>query len=106
MAVLTYLKRMIFKKRVPRKNLTYVHEVPYESEAVDVATQVPEAVGNCESDIDLSHHRDLEDYAQELTISKEAIEQWISAGLLMPGELEVAEKIVKIMRKQKKGDSR
>jgi hypothetical protein len=104
MALIKNLKRMIFKKRTPRKQLTYVHEVPYESGAVDVAAEVPAAVGNCDNDIDLSHHRDLEDYAQELTISEEAIEQWISAGLLMPGELEVAEKIVKIMRRQKKGD--
>jgi hypothetical protein len=105
MAMIKYLKRMIFKKREPKNKLTYVHDVPYESEAVDVATQVPEAVTNYDNDIDLSHQRDLEDYAQELTISEEAIEQWISAGLLMPGELEVAEKIVKIMRKQKKSGS-
>jgi hypothetical protein len=102
MAMLKYLKRIILKKREPKDKLTYVHEVPYESEASDVATQVCEAVANFDNDIDLSHQRDLEDYAQELTISEEAIEQWISAGLLMPGELEVAEKIVKIMRKQKK----
>jgi predicted glycosyltransferase len=107
MAMLKLLKRMIFKKREPKKQLTYVHDMPHESEVVDAAAQVPEAVTNYyDHDIDLSHHRDLEDYAQELTISQEALEQWISAGLLMPGELEVAEKIVKIMRKQKKGDSR
>jgi hypothetical protein len=106
MALLKNLKRMIFKKREPKNKLTYVQEVPYESKTVDVAAQVPEAVTSYDSDIDLSHHRDLEDYAQELTISEEAIEQWISAGLLMPGELEVAEKIVKIMRKQRKGGSR
>lgn len=93
---------MIFKKRESKNKLTYVHEVPHKSEALDVAATVPEAVTKYDSDIDLSHQRDLEGYAQELTISEEAIEQWISAGLLMPGELEVAEKIVKIMRKQKK----
>ncbi len=106
MALLKYLKRLIDKKREPKNQLTYVHDVPYEPEAVDVAADVPNAVRNYENEIDLSHQRDLEDYAQELTISEEAIEQWISAGLLMPGELEVAEKIVKIMRRQKKVDLR
>lgn len=105
MALLKYLKRIIFEKREPKSQFAYVHEMPRESEAVDVAAQVPEVVTHDENDIDLSHQRDLEDYAQELTISEEAIEQWISAGLLMPGELEVAEKIVKIMRKQKKDSS-
>ena len=103
MAMLKFLKRIILKKREPKQQLTYVHEVPYDSEAVDVSTEAPTTVRELENDVDLSHHRDLEDYAQELTISKEAIEEWISAGLLMPGELEVAEKIVKIMRKQEKG---
>lgn len=105
MVLLKLLKRMILKRREPKNKLTYVHDVPYEPEAVDVAEQVPEAVTNYNNDIDLSHQRDLEDYAQELTVSEEAIEQWISAGLLMPGEMEVAEKIVKIMRKQKKDSS-
>lgn len=104
MALLKYLKRIILKKREPKNQLAYVHEVPNESEAVDVAAQVSAAARNYDNEIDLSHQRDLEDYAQELTISKEAIEQWISAGLLMPSELQVAEKIVKIMRKQKKSD--
>lgn len=105
MVLLRYLKRIIDKKREPKNQLTYVHDMPYEPEAVDAAADVPDAVRSCDNEIDLSHQRDLEDYAQELTISEEAIEQWISAGLLMPGELEVAEKIVKIMRKQKKDDS-
>lgn len=105
MAMLKYLKRLITKKRESKEQLTYVHEVPYESEAVEFSSDVPTAVRGYENDIDLSHQRDLEDYAQELTISKEAIEQWISAGLLMPGELEVAEKIVKIMREQEKSGS-
>jgi hypothetical protein len=106
MALLTYLKRIILKKREPKGKLTYVQEVPYESDAVDTALEAPEVVPINASEIDLTHQRDLEDYAQELTVSEEAIEQWISAGLLMPGELEVAEKIVKIMRKQKKDPSR
>jgi hypothetical protein len=106
MALLTYLKQMINKRRESKSKLAYVQEVPYESEAVDVAAEVPEAAGMNDGEIDFTHQRDLEDYAQELTISEKAIEQWISAGLLMPGELEVAEKIVKIMRKQRGGPSR
>jgi hypothetical protein len=102
MAMLSFLKQLIWKKRDPREPLTYVRDMPSESEPADFAQQVLESAADPENDIDLSPQRDLEDYAQELTISKEAIEQWISAGLLMPGELEVAEKIVKIMRKKEK----
>jgi hypothetical protein len=97
---------MILKKREPKNKFAYVQDMPYEPGAVDVAVEVPETVAVDDSEIDLTHQRDLEDYAQELTISEKAIEQWISAGLLMPGELEVAEKIVKIMRKQRGGPSR
>lgn len=102
MAMLKYLKQLIWKKRDPREPFAYVCDMPCESESTDFAQPVREGAADPENDIDLSPQRDLEDYAQELTISRAAIEQWISAGLLMPGELEVAGKIVKIMRKKEK----
>ena len=100
MAILKYLERLISKKREPRQNLTYVKDVPLETKSVEFSQMGPTVEKRPDLEIDLSPQRDLEDYAQDLTISKEAIEQWISAGLLMPGELEVAKKIVGIMRRQ------
>ena len=43
---------------------------------------------------------DLEAYARGLTIAPEAIEKWISAGLLFPDEIRMAEKIIKILREK------
>jgi hypothetical protein len=104
MALLKYIKRLISKKREPKQKLTYVHDAPYETKSVDCSQTVPAVENMPDHEIDLSPQRDLEDYAQDLTVSKEAIEQWISAGLLMPGELEVAKKIVKIkQRKEQSG---
>ena len=100
MAMLKFIKRLISKKSEPRQKLTYVHDAPNKTKTVDFSQTVPVVETMSDHEIDLSPQRDLEDYAQELTISKEAIEQWISAGLLMPGELEVAKKIVKIMQKK------
>jgi hypothetical protein len=43
---------------------------------------------------------DLEAYARGLTIPPEAIEKWISAGLLFPDEIRMAERIIKILREK------
>ena len=43
---------------------------------------------------------DLIAYARGLTVPPEAIEKWISAGLLFPDEIRMAEKIIKILREK------
>jgi hypothetical protein len=43
---------------------------------------------------------DLHAYAKGLTVPPEAIEKWISAGLLFPDEIRQAEKIIKILREK------
>lgn len=45
---------------------------------------------------------DIEAYANGLTIPPETIEKWISAGLLFPDEIRMAEKIIKILREKLK----
>ena len=50
-------------------------------------------------DIDLSQQADLESYARDLSVSRESIERWISSGLLMPDEMKVAEKLIKLINK-------
>lgn len=45
---------------------------------------------------------DLETYARGLSIPPETIEKWISAGLLFPDEIRMAEKIIKILREKLK----
>jgi hypothetical protein len=43
---------------------------------------------------------DLDAYARGLSIPPEVIEKWISAGLLFPDEIRMAEKIIKILREK------
>ena len=53
-----------------------------------------------EADIDFRHTDDLEAYAENLNVPIETIETWISAGLLYPDEIRIAEKMVQILRKK------
>lgn len=45
---------------------------------------------------------DIDAYARGLSIPPETIEKWISAGLLFPDEIKMAEKIIKILREKTK----
>lgn len=49
-------------------------------------------------DIDISRRDNLEEYAQEITVSQETLQSWVSAGILSPSEIKIAEKLIKIMR--------
>lgn len=49
-------------------------------------------------DIDISRLDSLEEYAQEITVSQETLQSWVSAGILSPYEVKIAEKLIKIMR--------
>jgi len=49
-------------------------------------------------DIDFTRQDNLEEYLQEITVSKETIQSWISAGILSPHDVRIAEKLIKIMR--------
>ena len=51
-------------------------------------------------EIDFSKENDLETYTKSLNVPEEVIESWVAAGILRPDEIQVAEKILKIMRKK------
>ncbi len=48
-------------------------------------------------EIAFSHQGDLESYVRGLAVPKEAIERWISAGVLLPEETRVASKMIRII---------
>lgn len=99
MAVMNYLKKM-FRKDKPEPSLEYVHDEPAEAGTAAIQPRSSaEISGEMGGEIDLSRQSDLEGYAKDINVSKESIERWISSGLLMPEELKVAEKLVKIMSK-------
>jgi hypothetical protein len=98
MTILNYLRN--FLTRIDdNPSMEYVNESHVQATPVECdPVQAPENQGT-ENDFDLTHLTDLEGYARTSSISKESIEQWISSGLLMPDELKVAGKLIKLMAK-------
>ena len=100
------IKQMIKKIWANRKLKAHhaeVHEKVYADETLPAEPQTAENVQTAEVDVDLSPQKDLENYARGLSVSKKSLEQLISSGMLMPDELEVAEKIIRFMRNRDKG---
>lgn len=98
MTILKFLRRFM-KKTDPKPTLAYVQEARGQVPAAEPEQDQAVDAREMENEIDLSGRTDLEDYARGLSGSKESIERWISSGLLMPEELKVAEKLLKIMNK-------
>lgn len=99
MTVKAILKK-IFKGRKTAKPRTYVREDVYDAAMSPPLSSEPDPKHPLEPDVDLSPQKDLENYAKGLSVSKKSLEQLISSGLLMPDELQVAEKIVRFMYKK------
>jgi hypothetical protein len=102
MSIKNFLKTLVMGRNATTTG-AYVHETAYETDLIkphgtEYVTKKP-----VEPDVDLSPQKDLENYAQGLSVSKKTLEQLISSGLLMPGEIEIAEKIVRFMRKRDRG---
>jgi hypothetical protein len=96
MTILLYLRKLLDRCDSGAK-LEYVRE-PQDRPAPVKCDQIPSTAGReMENEFDLMGMTNLEDYARQPSLSKKSIEQWISSGLLMPGELKVAEKLIKIM---------
>ena len=53
-----------------------------------------------DQEIDFSRVEDLEAYTENLDVPEDTIQRWISAGLLFPDEIRIAEQMVKIIRKK------
>lgn len=102
MTIKTFLKK-IWNRRKSQGHQIHVHEKVYDTERVQPHLSEPVQANPVETEVDLSPQKDLENYARGLNVSKKSLEQLISSGMLMPGELEVAEKIVRFMRKNDPG---
>jgi hypothetical protein len=82
-----------------------IHDQDHPSENRPLLDEYPISTVNSvvrhttNQDIDSSGFDTLEAYAEGLSISEETISKWVSAGILSPGETEVAEKVIRIMRK-------
>jgi hypothetical protein len=99
MAIIKYLKKLFNKGESRHPKMEYVRDEasPSEDEMLQARSAAHKAL-EMDGEIDLSRQADLEDYARDINMSKESVERWISSGLLMPEELKVAEKLVKLMR--------
>lgn len=77
----------------PSKNRLLMDAYP-----ISTVNSVPRHRSN--QDIDSTGFDTLEAYAEGLSISDETISKWLSAGILSPGETEMAEKVIRIMRRK------
>jgi hypothetical protein len=99
------LIRSLLKKEPARRPLEYVKASLGESPSTEMPAPetpspqpiLPSAEAHRENNIAFSPQGDLEDYVRELSVSQEAIERWISAGVLLPEETKVAAKMIRIM---------
>ncbi len=66
-----------------------------------VGTELRAPVAERAEEIAFSHQADLESYVRGLDVPKEAIERWISAGVLLPEETRVASQMIRIICKNK-----
>jgi hypothetical protein len=104
MTILNYLRNLLNRGDSMNRSdfdpeLEYVHVSQERTSAVEIGAVPPTEARDVENEVDLANLTDLEAYARGSSVSKKSIEQWISSGLLMPEELKVAEKLIKIMCK-------
>jgi hypothetical protein len=100
--------RQLFSKPQASRNFVYVRETADENRPV---ARTPLSDGGTElkapkpeiraEEIAFSPQGDLEAYVRGLALPKEAIERWISAGVLLPEETRVASQMIRIMCKNK-----
>ena len=104
MGIMGFLLRLLKKKSaVDAGRMEYVHEYHFDEQA----PREEEILEHRQllSEVDFSYQGDLDAYVEGLTVPRQVIEHWISAGLLFPEEMKVAEKMVRIMRKKEQGSS-
>ena len=93
MAFIKKVRAMFQRKKATEKKVEYIETCLVEQTSDESMSLDKQWLG----EVDFSHRGDLEAYVSELTVPREVIERWISAGLLFPEEMVMAEKIVKIM---------
>jgi len=75
-----------------------IRQTPDDEEAAADAARRSDL--KLDQEIDFSRVEDLETYTENLDVPEETIQRWISAGLLYPDEIRIAEQMVKIIRKK------
>ena len=95
MAWIKKIRALFQKKKAKEQKVEYVEAPPAGQPSEDALALAKQMLG----EVDFSHRGDLETYVRELTVPRQVIERWISAGLLFPEEMVMAEKMVKIMIK-------
>jgi hypothetical protein len=109
MTLLKKLKRLKFGFRrgrgeAPAEKVLLTVTREDEPERVSmVATResiVTELVADLPYEIDFTRTEDLESYMEDLKMPAAKIENWISAGVLYPEEIKIAEKMLRILRKK------
>jgi hypothetical protein len=98
MTILNYVRNLL-KRSDSNPELEFIHEIRDRRSAFETDVVTPMETCDAENEVDLANLTDLEAYARGSRGSKKSIEQWISSGLLMPEELKVAEKLIKMMSK-------
>lgn len=96
MAFLKKLRTM-FKKKKTKEQIEIVQSCDYSAEPADSNEQG--LSHELLKEVDFSYRGDLEAYVRDLTVPRQVIERWVSAGLLFPEEMIMAEKMIKIMRR-------
>lgn len=111
MTLLKKLKRLKFgfrrgrgETRAEKVLLTVTREDEPERVSVVAAREpiVTETVVDGHYEIDFTRTDDLESYMEDLKVPAGKIEGWISAGVLYPDEIKIAEKMIRILRKKTK----
>lgn len=95
MAWIKKIGALFQKKKSREQKVEYVETPLADQPSEDALALAKQMLG----EVDFSYRGDLEAYVRELTVPRQVIERWISAGLLFPEEMMMAEKMVKIMIK-------
>jgi hypothetical protein len=103
-----WIKRWITPGRAPEPTLSRVvlteKTTPSPQEAALRKETIPREpirpALSLDREIDFTRTEDLENYTEHLDVPVELIERWISAGILYPDELRIAEKMMRILRKK------
>ena len=94
----------MFAKRNVEQRLEYIEQKAIEAnEAHNLSQQDVLVKPNRLEKAALKPQLDLKAYAEDLNVPKELIERWISANILFPNEIKVAEQIIRIMRQNDQG---
>ena len=86
MGFIRKVRAMVLRKKATEKKVEYIETCIVDAQPVEAVSLAKERLG----EVDFSHRGDLEAYVSALTVPRQVIERWISAGLLFPEEMIMA----------------